>query len=119
MSNKPLALVIEDQPDVANIFSTALKSAGYETAVIHDGQQALDWLEESTPSLVALDLHLPNVSGQDILRYIRSTERLAKIYVLCMSADARMSDSLRSEVDFTLDKPVSFRQLRDIAQRLL
>lgn len=112
------ALIIEDDADLANIFAQALQVAEYAVEVIRDGKQALELLEAATPNVVVLDLHLPHVSGQDILRRIRAQARLAETRVILATADAILADSLRDEADLVLIKPISFRQMHDLAARL-
>jgi CheY-like chemotaxis protein len=114
---KPLALIIEDDEDLTIIFSSALEAAGYETEVIMQGDEAWRRLESTLPALMVLDLHLPRVSGLDILRRIRTDNRFAGIRVLAVSADARMAEMARSEADLVLVKPISFGQLRDLSSR--
>ena len=65
-TQKPLALVIEDDQKQATVFAQALRMAEYETEIIRDGQEALTRLGEVIPALVVLDLHLPKISGKDI-----------------------------------------------------
>ncbi len=117
MSN-PLALIIEDDKDLARIFSEALLQAAFETEIIRDGQAALERLAEVTPVVVVLDLHLPHVSGKKILRQIRADERLAKTRVILATADPRMAQNLRDDADVVLLKPVSFEQLYFLAGRM-
>lgn len=112
------ALIIEDDADLAIIFAEAIKAAGLETQIIRDGRTALMRLATSAPSIVVLDLHLPNVSGATILEQIRTDARLAGTLVILTTADARMADMLQGEADLVLVKPVSFGQLRDLATRL-
>ena len=117
MSN-PLALIIEDDPDLSVIFAQALQAAEFEAHVIQDGQVALAYLAKNQPVIVVLDLHLPHASGDDILHYIRSEARLAQTRVIVATADPLMAESLRLEADLVLIKPISFTQLRDLAARL-
>lgn len=117
MSNR-LAFIIEDDEDLAIIFAGALKAAGLDTRVIRSGDVALAQLAVSTPDVVVLDLHLPNVAGTDILRHIRSDPRLAQARVIVATADPRLADMLQSQADLVLIKPISFSQLRDLATRL-
>lgn len=83
-----------------------------------NGRVALERLHTVTPNLVILDLHLPEVSGKDILEYIRSEPRLGKTMVVIATADAIMGESLRDDADFVLIKPITFAQLRDMSARL-
>ena len=118
IAQKPLALVIEDDNRQATVFAQALRMADFETEIIRDGREALNRLSEVVPALVVLDLHLPKVSGKDILEQIRSDDRLAKTRVMLATADPLLAESLRAEVDLVLLKPISFNQLRDLASRL-
>ena len=115
---KPLALIVEDDVDLNEIFREALSAAGYETKTALDGQVAQDLLKEIIPNVVILDLHLPHVSGETLLRQIRSTPDMEKTRVVITTADAVMAEFLRDNADFTLVKPISYVQLRDLAKRL-
>jgi len=118
MPDTPLALIIEDDIDLATIFADALQAAQFKTEIIADGAAAQSRLLEVIPRLVVLDLHLPHISGEALLQQIRSTPALAGIKVVIASADAITADLLSPDSDLVLIKPVSFSQLRDLAQRL-
>lgn len=115
---KPIALIIEDEDDLAFIFAEAVKEAGFETQIIKTGDEALVWLADIVPDLVVLDLHLPRVVGTDILDRIRDDERLAETRVIVATADAHRAEILRERADLVLLKPIGFQQLRDLAKRL-
>ena len=115
---KPLALIIEDDEDLSVIFSEALIAAGFQTETIRNGQLALDRLHLVTPEVVSLDMHLPGVSGLDILKFIRSEKRLAMTNVVVTTAEAVMAEQVRDTADFVLIKPITFGQLRDLTARL-
>ncbi len=116
--NEPLALIIEDDYDLATIFDEALKAADFETEVIRTGDAAVRRLLTAQPSVVVLDLHLPHVSGVDILNQIRADPRLTQARVIVTTADVRLAETLHDQADLVLVKPVSFTQLRDMALRL-
>lgn len=113
----PTAFIIEDDEIIAQIFSTAVREAQYETVVIRDGIQAMEKLKSEVPDLILLDLHLPGISGINILREIRRDERLANAKVLIVSADTTQSEFLRMQADQVLVKPIGFHALREIAAR--
>ncbi|MEM7346507.1 MAG: response regulator [Chloroflexota bacterium] len=115
---QPFALIIEDDPKLATIFATALESAEFKTEIAADGQTALERLGATTPSVVVLDLHLPHISGRNLLYKIRADERLTDTQVMIATADPSMAEGLRDEADLVLIKPISFGQLRDLAARL-
>ena len=116
---KPLALIIEDAPELVAAFTNALQIAGYETDTATDGQMALAKLQTAVPHLILLDLHLPHVSGEEVLRTIRADERFAKTRIIFATADHTNAQYLAAgRAEFVLLKPVSFKQLRDLASRL-
>ena len=112
------AMIIEDNEDLAIIFAEALQAAGFETGIIQDGETAVAKLETFIPRIIILDLHLPHVSGEEILKGIRGDERFDETRVIIATADPRMADMLKDEADLVLLKPISFGQLRDLAARL-
>jgi DNA-binding response OmpR family regulator len=112
------AMIIEDDGDLAFIFAEALQAAGFETGIIQAGDTALARLAVTTPDIVVLDLHLPHVSGVEILRQIRADARLAETRIIITTADPRMAEVLEDQADLVLIKPIGFSQLRDMAARL-
>ncbi len=112
------ALVIEDDDDLAMIFSQALRTAGFEVERVATRDTALERLAVLTPQVVTLDLHLQQAKGIDALHYIRSEPRLAQTKVILTTADSAMAEALQDDADVVLVKPISFSQLRDLATRL-
>lgn len=117
--DKPLALIIEDDTDLAAIFSKSLQGGGFATEIIRDGRTAIQRLAGTPPLVVVLDLHLPYVTGPAILKQIRADEHLAKTAVIVTTADAQLADDMRAQADLVLLKPVSVDQLRELAKRML
>jgi two-component system, cell cycle response regulator DivK len=115
-----LALIIEDDEDLASIFAEALRGIGYEVELVADGRVAQERLKTgAVPYLILLDMHLPHVSGAELLtNLIKQDGRFSKTMVIITSADARMGDTYGDQVDFVLIKPISFVQLRDLTARL-
>ena len=114
----PLALIIEDDPDLSTIFDHALQSAGFATEVLLDGKVAQERLKTAQPAVIILDMHLPRVSGVELLAQIHEDNRIKRVPVVVTTADARLGESLADSVDFVLIKPISFVQLRELSQRL-
>jgi CheY-like chemotaxis protein len=112
------ALIIEDDAYLAEIFTRALESVGFQTEWLQDGRAALARLSQTTPAVITLDLHLPHVSGRDLLSYIRREPRLAKTRVILTTADALSAELVAPEAELVLLKPISFSQLRELAGRL-
>lgn len=114
---KPLALIVEDEPSLATIFAKALQEADFRTEILTDGQAVMIRLAQLIPELMILDLHLPNVSGRQILQHVRTSDRLAQTRIVIVSADAELAEELQDQADLTLEKPVSFHQLRTLMRR--
>ena len=115
---QPIALIVEDDDKLAEIFSEAVKAAGFEEIVAENGRSALELLPSTTPTLILLDLHLPDISGSEVLAAIRQEAHLHNSIIMLTTADAWLAETLRPEVDFVLMKPISYVQLRDLASRL-
>jgi CheY-like chemotaxis protein len=115
-----LALIIEDDEDLADIFAEALRRVGFEVEHVADGKAAQQRLAgESVPYLILLDMHLPHVSGADLLtNVLRKEERFANTIIVITTADARMGEAYTEQADFVMIKPISFVQLRDLTSRL-
>jgi len=112
------ALIVEDDQDLAIIFATALRETGFKTQIVRAGDTAQKWISSSTPQVVILDLHLPRVSGKELLEQIRADERLDDTRVIITTADPRLAEMLQDQADLVLIKPIGFSQLRDLAARL-
>ena len=114
---KPLALIIEDDPQLNTIMSITLQ-ADFEIESCADGNAGLERLKQTIPNVVVLDLNLPGASGKEILQSIHADERLAKTRVILTTAGERQAETLREEADIILLKPVSPSQLKELALRL-
>lgn len=82
---KPTILVIEDDESVQGFLSVLLEGEGYEVLAAQDGLEGLVKLEISRPDLILLDIMMPNVSGERVLREIKADPRLAELPVIVVS----------------------------------
>ena len=114
---KPLALIIEDDPQLNTIMSITLQT-DFEIETCADGNAGLNRLKQTNPKVVVLDLNLPGASGKEILQSIRADERLSQTRIILTTADERQAETLQEEADIVLLKPVSPAQLRELALRL-
>lgn len=78
-------LVVEDDPSVRSLLRVLLEGEGYEVLLATDGLQGLLQIELQHPDAVVLDLMMPNVSGDRVLREIREDPRLRQVPVLVVS----------------------------------
>ena len=119
MEKRPFVFVIEDAEEIASIFAEVLGMHGMDVEIIMDGAVALERLATVTPDLVLLDMHLPNVSGLEILDVIRGDERLKEIKVIAVTANALLALDLEDKADLTFIKPVSFAQISELSTRMM
>lgn len=116
-----LALIIEDNREIGDIYAVTLHMSGFETELIVDGKVALERLDETTPDLIILDMNLPQVSGHYIYKRIRSDARLKNMPIIISTANILVADALAKEHnpnDHILVKPVSPAQIRDLVRSL-
>jgi CheY-like chemotaxis protein len=113
------ALIIEDTAELAEIFSDILRVEGGDTEVVCNGHNALIRLDEVCPDVILLDMHLPGVSGFDILKRIRADARLANSKVIVVTADGLMVERVEDMADLVLLKPVTYLQISRLSLRLL
>ena len=78
-------IIAEDNPALADIYKTRLEVIGYKCYVAHDGQRALELIEQLRPDLVLLDMMMPVVAGDEVLRRMRATEWGKDIRVFIIS----------------------------------
>jgi len=85
-------LIIEDETDVADLLSHHLKSAGFSVETAYTGCVAIQMLKNRVPTLVVLDLMLPEISGLDLCRMIKSDPRTSQVAVVMLLAKAEEID---------------------------
>ncbi len=115
---KPFALIVEDDRDIAALFRHVLDIAGYRTEISMHGRDAVERLRLERPDIVLLDLGLPGIPGPKILERMRAEERLRDVPVIVVTAHSHLADSLPVEPDLVLLKPVNLSQLNGLVQRL-
>jgi len=114
---KPFALIIEDERDVAALLRHVMDMVGYRTEVTLNGGAGMERLSNSRPDLVLLDLNLPGVSGTKILEMIRKDQRLRLTKVIVITAHAQIAEGLSVEPDLILQKPLSIEHFSVLMQR--
>jgi DNA-binding response OmpR family regulator len=115
---RPLALIIEDDPKLCAIYETVVTQAGYDTEIIRRGDEALQRLSFVSPRLILLDIHLPYVSGVELLKVIRASETLATTPIIVLTADLYLADSLENQADYVIIKSYGVSRLRELVAKL-
>jgi DNA-binding response OmpR family regulator len=107
-------LIVEDDRDIAHLIVHYLSNAGYETAVLGNGGDALAELRRTAADLVVLDRMLPGLDGLEVCRAMRADSTLASVPVIMLTARAEESDrivGLELGADDYVTKPFSPKEL--------
>lgn len=123
MSNfdsKPKILIAEDNVTLSRLFSKAFIHHGYEVSVVNNGTEALTMVRIYNPSLLILDLNLPDISGISVLAKLKNQRGLEHIKVIIVTGNQEAFNTpLRDMVDMFLLKPISPNHLITASQQLL
>jgi two-component system KDP operon response regulator KdpE len=104
-------LLVEDDRSMARIVTAALKARGYRVVAAATGMAALSSAERETPSVVLLDLGLPDLDGIDVCRQLRAWSTVPIIVVTADGADERKVVALDEGADDYITKPFSTPEL--------
>jgi two-component system response regulator len=122
-------LLVEDNPDDEALTLRALRKNNIlnEVTVVRDGQQALDYFfgegasERHAPTVMLLDLKLPNVDGHEVLRRLRADERTKLLPVVILTSSKEEQDLIngyRLGANSYIRKPVDFAQFIEAVRQL-
>jgi len=107
-------LIVEDDPDIAELVARYLDKAGFSTERATSGREALQTIASKPPDLVILDLMLPHVDGLEVCRLVRASEATAAVPIIMLTARAEESErivGLELGADDYLAKPFSPNEL--------
>jgi CheY-like chemotaxis protein len=107
-------LVVDDNDDAADMLSLMLEQAQYATSKAFDGPSALAAVESWTPDVVILDIGLPGMSGYDVARELRRSERCERLELIALTGWGSHEDRQRAfdaGFDVHLTKPVDAEKL--------
>jgi two-component system, OmpR family, response regulator RegX3 len=104
-------LVVEDEEALAETVRYNLEREGYRVSVAPDGRRALERFGAEAPSLVILDLMLPEISGLDVCRQIRKISQVPIVMLTAKDSEADKVTGLELGADDYVTKPFSIREL--------
>jgi len=111
MNDRPRILLVDDEAAIQRSVGPLLRSRGYEVDVAGTGAQALAMLAGSGPSIVVLDLGLPDMDGVEVCRRIRATSQVPVIVLSARGAEADKVGALDSGADDYVTKPFGPEEL--------
>ena len=107
-------LIVDDEPDVSDLLVYNLQKAGYKTVTARDGSVALQKARDEVPSLILLDLMLPQMDGTEVCRHLKADSKTAHIPIIMLTAKAEEVDrvvGLELGADDYVTKPFSPREI--------
>ena len=110
-STKRRILVIEDDRKTADLVRLYLERDGYQVLIAHDGAAGLDMARGGKPSLIVLDLLLPEVSGLEVCRTLRQESDVPIIMLTALTTERDKLGGLDLGADDYMTKPFSPREL--------
>jgi CheY-like chemotaxis protein len=119
VSEAPLILCADDDPDILALLALRLEGAGFRVVQAADGEQALALARELQPSVAVLDVMMPRLMGFDVLKALRADPSTRDLRVILVSARAQQSDidsGLAAGADAYLAKPFQASDLIELVQ---
>ena len=104
-------LVVEDDPRISDVLEYALKAEGYEVQTAQRGREATDLARRSAPSLIVLDVGLPDIDGFEVCRTVRTFSNVPVIFLTSRSDEIDRVVGLEIGGDDYVVKPFSPREL--------
>lgn len=115
------ALIVEDNPDVAQVLADIMASFGWKTCIAETPVEALLALRREIPTLILLDFNLPGANGVEVLQYIKNDPLAQNVEVVFVSAEDSPDTircALASGARDYLVKPVDMDHLREVLDSL-
>jgi DNA-binding response OmpR family regulator len=111
----PHILIVEDQPNTAEMLTSYFEAQGYEVTSVGWGKDALAFVEHTIPDLIMLDIRLPDIDGYEVCRELRAQRRTEHVPVLFLTERRERGDKLLGlklgAVDY-VTKPFDVQELR-------
>lgn len=104
-------LVVDDEPKIVEVVRSYLENGGYSVIEAYSGKEALDRFNRDNPSLIVLDLMLPDMSGEEICKTIRKKSRVPIVMLTAKIEEEDILKGLDIGADDYVTKPFSPRQL--------
>ncbi len=115
-------VVVEDETDAAEMFAEMMRVSGFRVLKSYSSTPAISIIANEQPDLVILDVMMPDVSGLEVLKYMRREPTLSNIPVIVVSAKSMPGDiktGLEAGASVYLTKPVGFLDLKQAVDKVL
>jgi DNA-binding response OmpR family regulator len=115
-------MIIEDEADAAELFSEMMRINGFRVIKMFSSAPAIPIIMQERPDVILLDVMMPDISGLEVLRYIRREPELASMPVIILSAKSMPGDiktGIEAGASMYLTKPVGFQDLKQAVEQVL
>ena len=113
--NQKTVIVVEDEPDAAELFAEMMRVSGFRVLKTYSSTPAISLIGKERPDAVILDIMMPDISGLEVLRFMRRDPELKETPVIVVSARSMPSDireGLEAGATIYLTKPVGYLDLK-------
>lgn len=115
-------IVVEDELEAAEMFAEMMRVNGFRVLKASGSANAMNLITHENPAAIILDIMMPDVSGLEVLRFMRREPKLADIPVIIVSAKSMPSDikiGLDAGASAYLTKPVGYLDLKEAVEKVL
>jgi CheY-like chemotaxis protein len=119
--NEKTVVVVEDEADAAEMFAEMMRVSGYRVVKSYSSAPAIDIIADEMPDIVILDVMMPDISGLEVLKFMRNDPKLEKIPVIVVSAKSMPTDikiGMDAGASVYLTKPVGFLDLKQAVEKV-
>jgi CheY-like chemotaxis protein len=114
-------LIVEDEVEAAELFAEMMRVNGFRVLKTYGSAIAIDTVATEFPDIVILDIMMPDISGLEVLRFIRREPRLKDTPVIVVSAKSMPADikvGMEAGASLYLTKPVGYQELKQAVEHL-
>jgi two-component system phosphate regulon response regulator PhoB len=122
IASQRTVMIIEDEPEAAELFGEMMRVNGFRVLKMFSSAPAIPMIIQEKPDIILLDIMMPDISGLEVLRYMRREPDLVSIPVIVVSAKSMPGDiklGLEAGASMYLTKPVGFLELKNAVEQLL
>ena len=116
MSDKPVILYIEDNPDNRLLVYRVLRAEGFEVHAVEDGPKGMAFVEEQTPDLILMDINLPEIDGYTMTARMKQRNDLVNVPIVALTANVMKGDrekTIAAGCDGYIQKPINVDRIGD------
>ena len=112
-------MIVDDEPQVAEVLATSLQRQGHRTTVVHSGQEAIDRIKGGAYDALFLDVSMPGINGLQVLEEVRRTRPHLAVVVITGNATPEQVEEVKrlGAVD-VIPKPAALAHYHDAIERL-